>query len=75
MTVVFEFTQKIHDKGGNIKLSGVNEKMYKFLDKNGYFDHISKDDVFMMELQIFSSFIKAMEKTKKDIKTKKQENK
>ena len=42
--------------------------MYKFLDKNGYFDHISKDDVFMMEPQIFSSFIKAMEKTKKDIK-------
>ncbi|SHI52756.1 sulfate permease, SulP family [Dethiosulfatibacter aminovorans DSM 17477] len=72
--ILLEFTQKIHNRGGNIKLSGVSEKMYKFLDKNGYFDHISKDDVFMMEPQIFSSFIKAMEKAKEEINAKNTEN-
>lgn len=68
--ILLEFTNKIHNKGGNLKLSGVNEKMYDFLEKNGYFNHISRDDVFMMEDQIFSSFVNAIEKTKEDINTR-----
>lgn len=68
--ILLEFTNKILKKGGNIKLCGVNEKMYHFLDKNGYFNYIPRDDVFMMENQVFSSFVKAMEKTKRDIENK-----
>jgi SulP family sulfate permease len=65
--VVLNFTKKVLKNGGTVKLCGVDEKLYHFLDKNKYFDYISKDDIFMMENQVFSSFVKAMEKTKKDI--------
>lgn len=73
--ILLEFTNKIHNKGGNIKLCGVNEKMYTFFEKNGYFNYISRDDVFMMEQQIFSSFVKAVEKTKEDINAMNNNNK
>ena len=41
--------------------------MYTFLENNGYFNYIDKSDVFIMEQEIFSSFSKAIEKTKKEI--------
>jgi SulP family sulfate permease len=68
--IILDFTKKIISRNGSVKLCGVNKKMYTFLDNNGYFKYVDKGDVFIMEQEIFSSFTKAIEKTKEEIDTR-----
>ncbi len=60
--IILDFTNKVIDSGGKLKLCGVNNKLYKFLEKNGYFKVLSKDNLFKKEDELYSSFSKALEK-------------
>lgn len=65
--IILDFTKKVLGKGNHIKLSGVNEKLYAFLEKNNYFEHIDKKDVFISKSDVLSSFDLAIEKIKTEL--------
>ena len=61
---ISDFSKKIVEKGGNVVICGVNDKLYKFLDRNHYFKIVDRNNVFKKEETFFSSFEKALSKMK-----------
>ncbi len=49
------FIKKIHNRGGEVYLSGVNEEIYNRLNKYGIIEKISENNIFRAEEELFSS--------------------
>ena len=50
-----KFIKRVQKNGGRVLFSGINDKLYKYLEESGILDKINKEDVFKANEYIFSS--------------------
>ena len=66
LTVIRElkgFITKVHNKGGLVKIAGVNDELYKVLENSGIVNKVGEENVFQIEDVLLGSTKQAMDAT------------
>jgi SulP family sulfate permease len=65
--VLEEFIDQVQDSGGEVMLTGVNEKIFKMFKKIGLADKVGEDNIYLPETEYFAATNKALSETKNDV--------
>ena len=61
-----KFIARVQKNGGRVLFSGINDKLYKYLEDSGILDEINEEDVFKANDYIFSSTKDALNEAQGD---------
>lgn len=53
--VLKDFIQKVKNNGGNIMLTGINNEVYKILEKNNIIEEIGNENIYTQQKEYFAS--------------------
>ena len=76
LTIIRElkgFIAKVHDKGGLVKIAGVNKKLYKVLENSGIIDKVGEENIFEIEGILLNSTKQALDATYEEKNGKERE--
>ena len=76
LTIIRElkgFIAKVHNKGGLVKIAGVNEKLYKVLENSGIIDKVGEENIFEIEGILLNSTKQALDATYEEKNGKERE--
>ncbi|MGM0379972.1 MAG: SulP family inorganic anion transporter [Bacillota bacterium] len=60
--VLKDFIQKVKKNDGNVMLTGVNNKVYNILEKNGIIEEIGNENIYTQQKEYFASTNEAINK-------------
>jgi SulP family sulfate permease len=73
--VLEEFIDRVHENGGEIMLTGVNERLIKIFKKIGLVKKIGEGNIYLPETEYFAATNKALDFSEHEHKDEKNENK